>query len=117
MIFQSAVWHPVMGEQPNKRRTPRSSRYRVGFTLVLVAFSAWVAVVNYPYLSWLLCGGLGLVAGASIFLRVGWATPCMIAGVYVGMILDAHVKGGTAESQMYETVWAITLGAAFGLVP
>jgi hypothetical protein len=80
-----------------------------------MALSAML-IANYPHTAWLLGASLGAVATITLFLRVGWVIPCMIAGTYSGFVLDARVKGGTIESQMWETVVSIAVGATVGLV-
>ena len=47
---------------------------------------------------------------------VGWSVPFAIAGTYVGLLLDARVKGGTIESQMYESVLSIVVGTVVGFM-
>jgi len=101
---------------PAKQPRPRPpSVCRIGFTLLLMALSAML-IANYPHTAWLLGASLGAVATITLFLRVGWVIPCMIAGTYSGFVLDARVKGGTIESQMWETVVSIAVGATVGLV-
>ncbi len=106
---------PVMRSKTITKVVPTRSPSRIVFTLLLVAFSGFSAFQTYPCGVSLLSVGLGVVAFITVFLRVGWTIPCMIAGVYVGEICDATVKGGTEESQMWETVHAITVGTAIGL--
>jgi hypothetical protein len=101
----------VIEPAPRKR-----SAYRIVFTLLLVVLSAQTIVVHYPYRVWLLGASLGAVAAITLFLRVGWTIPCMIGGVYAGLIADPPVKGGTPESQMWETVTAIVVGTVVGLL-
>lgn len=64
----------------------------------------------------MLGAGLGAMTLLSLTLRVGWIVPCMIAGVYLGMLLDPAVKGGTAESKMVGTVSWIVVGTIIGFV-
>lgn len=47
--------------------------------------------------------------------RCGWVIPCLSLGLVLGMFLDPLIKGGTAESAMWETVHYLSSGAAFGL--
>jgi len=104
-----------MNGRVNQPRPRKPSVCRIGFTLLLVAFSGML-IANYPYNAWLLGASLGVVATVTLFLRVGWAIPCMITGTYSGLIVDAHTKGGTIESQMWETVLSIAVGTTIGLL-
>jgi hypothetical protein len=103
-----------MRSETTIKAVPTRSPSRIAFTLLLVAFSAFSAFQTYPFRAWLFSAGLGVVALIIVFLRVGWTVPCMIAGSYVGEIFDAGVKGGTAESKMWEAVHAIAVGTAIG---
>ena len=87
-----------------------------GCLFALVLFSAYAAIVAYPFGAWKFGAALGGLAFVSIFLRVGWFVPFTISGTYVGLVLDARVKGGTIESQMQETVTSIVAGAICGFV-
>ena len=100
-------------EQVNQPRPRKRSVFRIGFTLLVVAFSG-LLVSTYPQRVWLLGASLGTVAAITVFLRVGWAVPCTIVGTYLGLISDAHIKGGSCESQAWETVHAIVFGTIFG---
>ena len=99
----------------NHSQLRKRSLYRIVFTLLVVAFSGLLAEGAYPHRAWLLGASLGVVAAITLSLRVGWTIPSMIAGTYAGLVADAHVKGGTLESQMWETVSAMVLGAMVGL--
>lgn len=94
----------------------RRSNWQIGFTWILVVFSAYVAVVTYPSGPSQLAVSMGVAAFLALVLRVGWVIPCTIAGVYVGLIMDARVKGGSDESQMLKTVASICGGAIAGFV-
>ncbi len=94
----------------------RRSKWQLAITWILLGFSAYVAVVTYPSGPSRLAVSMGVAAFLALVLRVGWVIPCTIAGVYVGLIMDAHVKGGTDESQMLETVVSICGGAFAGFV-
>lgn len=89
---------------------------RLVFTLLLLGYSATLAYSEFPHRVWLLGAGLGIVALVSLALPVGWVVPCTVAGVYLGMVLDPPVKGGTTESQMMETATWIVVGTVIGFV-
>lgn len=91
------------------------SRWQLAFTWGLVAFSVLLAS-RCPWcgVMWL-AALMGIAALAALVLPVGWSIPGMIAGVYGGLIADMHVKGGAIESQMWETVTSIGIGAIVGL--
>ena len=105
-----------MNEQVIEPAPRKRSAYRIVFTLLLVVLSTQTVVIHYPYRLWSLGASLGAVAAITLFLRVGWTIPCMIGGVYAGLIADPPVKGGTPESQMWETVWLIIFFTIAGLV-
>ena len=95
----------------------KKSRLRLGCLTLLVAFSAFIAFMTFPYRTWPFGAGLGTLAFVSIFLRVGWLVPFTIAGFYCGLfVLDPVVKGGTSETQMYETVTYVFFGTIIGFV-
>jgi hypothetical protein len=94
----------------------RRSKRQLAFTWILIAFSAHVAAGTYPSGPSRLAVSMGIVVFLALVLRVGWVIPCTVAGVYVGLIMDARVKGGTYESQMLETVVSICGGAIAGFL-
>ena len=106
-----------MQAPPTPLRPLLLSRWKlVVLTLLNVLVSASLGIAVYPRKGWYLCAAMGSVSAASLLLRCGWVVPCTIAGVYFGLLfLDPPVKGGTAESQMYETVGNIFVGTILGL--
>lgn len=94
----------------------RRSRWQLAITWILLAFSVYVAVFTDPSLPSRLATLMGIAAFLALVLRVGWVIPCIIAGVYVGFMMDPDVKGGTLESQILETVAFICGGAIVGFV-
>lgn len=94
----------------------RRSRWQLAFTCILVAFSSHFAVVACLSFVFLLATSMGVAAFRALVLCVGWVVPCTIAGVHIGLIMDARVKGGTDESQMLETVVSICGGTIAGLL-
>ena len=91
------------------------TRSQIGCLIVLVCFSAFLALVSYPSGASRLAAAFGLLALTSIFLRVGWFVPFTIAGSYFGMlVLDPPLKGGTIDSQMDQTVRCILVGTIVG---
>jgi hypothetical protein len=61
---------------------------------------------------------LVLSAACAAALAYGWGTvvPCLTIGLMVGMVYDGGPKGGTRESQMWETAEAWIGGALAGLL-
>ena len=97
--------------------TPHKSRAQVGCLSALVLFSGYIAFMTFPYHAWTFGAALGILAFASLFLRVGWFVPLTIAGFYFGLfVLDPPIKGGTAESQMRETITCILMGTIGGFI-
>ena len=92
----------------------RRSKWQLAFTWLLLTFSVYVAVITHPSGPSQLAVSMGVAAFLALVLRVGWVIPCIIAGVYVGFMMDPDVKGGTFESQMFETVAFICGGAIVG---
>lgn len=97
------------------RKGPR--RVRLTLNLLILLFSAFVAVRTYPYLASCFATVLGLASLLALVIRAGWLIPCTILGTYAGMFLFAPgIGGGTALSQMIDTALAICLGTALGVV-
>ena len=48
--------------------------------------------------------------------RLGWLVPIIVFGTLMGLFLDPAIKGGTRESQMWETVRIICGETIIGLV-
>lgn len=95
--------------------TPPKSRLQIGCLSALVLFSAHIAIIAFPYREWTYGAALGTLALVSLFLRVGWFVALTIAGFYFGLfVLDSQVKGGTAETQMRETIYCILTGTIGG---
>ena len=92
----------------------KKSRIQIACLLVLAAFSAFIAIRMFPYGFGRLGLAFTILSLASLFLRVGWFVPFTIAGTYAGIMMDARVKGGSIESQMWETVTSIVFGAVIG---
>ncbi len=87
--------------------------------ILLVAITGLLAVRIWSIdggQAWKLFAGLCACSTASLIFRMGWLVPCIVIGTFAGTLLDAKVKGGTIESQMWETVWSICSGAVVGCV-
>ena len=97
-------------------RTLRRSKWHLAFTLLLVAYSATMAIVKYPYLPCFIAALMGAVACSGIILRVGWFVPCTVAGANAGLIFGETFRGGSIESQMLLIVTSISVGAIIGCV-
>ncbi len=95
---------------------PRKSRIQVGYLVVLVSLSSFVAIRSYPHASFVCFLGFGAISLLSIIVRVGWFVPCTICGVYCGIFVDATTKHGTFEWQMYGTVLTVLASTTIGLV-
>jgi len=65
---------------------------------------------------WKLLAGLSACTTAALIFRLGWLVPCIVLGTLAGILLDPAIKGGTIESQMWETVSYICFGAVAGFV-
>jgi hypothetical protein len=102
-------------EQMNQRQPGKSPVYRIEFTLILLVVSG-LLVYSYPQRIWLFGLILGAVATITIFLRVGWAIPCVIAGAYVGLFANGPVRSGPIDAQMWQDVRAIVVFSIVGLL-
>jgi hypothetical protein len=58
---------------------------------------------------------LTLIAFFGVIFNFGWLPIATILGAFVGCVADSGVKGGTQESQMWESVHAILGGALAGM--
>jgi hypothetical protein len=98
-------------------RPKRRALYTVQILLAtmtgLSAFRIWS--INGGQV-WKLFAGLFVFMMVSLILRLGWLVPCMVVGTLTGIFLDPLIKGGTIESQMWETVRYICGGTIAGLV-
>ena len=84
---------------------------------VLMAITALLAIQDWSVgrgRLWEFLAGLCACSAVSLIFRMGWVVPCTIIGLGVGAFLDGPIKGGTYESQMWETVRSICGGAAAG---
>ena len=108
-------------DQPDKK--PRHVRTNQrALTVLQVALAlltgllAWSAVSNGIGQMWKLMTALSAVSAVGAVLRFGWVIPGVVCGTLGGVFLDATIKGGTVESQMWETVAYIGVGAVLGLL-
>lgn len=93
---------------------PKRPRSLIGCLILIVLFSAFNALVTFPY-GVVAFGSFGVIALVSIFLRVGWCVPFTIAGFYFGMfVLNPSLKHGPIDAQMYETVGLVATGTVVG---
>ncbi|MBN2581110.1 MAG: hypothetical protein JXB10_19160 [Pirellulales bacterium] len=104
-------------KSPARARPKRRVLFAVQILLAamtgLSAFRIWS--INGGQV-WKLFAGLFIFMMVSLILRLGWIVPCMVVGTLTGAFLDPMIKGGTIESQMWETVRYICGGAIVGLV-
>jgi hypothetical protein len=92
----------------------KRSKRQIALTLFLLLISLQMAVLSYPLRFWKLGAAMAVMSLVALVLRVGWVVTLMIAGVYVGLILDPPIKSGTRESQMWETLSWICAGVTAG---
>jgi hypothetical protein len=87
--------------------------------LLTIGLSA--LAIRHWYLLGFVAGDVRLFAALAVaccistLLRMGWMVPCLVFGTFCGILLDPLIKGGTVESQMWETVTSIATGAVLGL--
>jgi hypothetical protein len=98
---------------------PRRSRFLASCQLLLAAFCFLLAILALPHAKGRL-SGLFLVFAicclAAFWSCSGWIVPGTIFGVFFGaLVLNPRVKGGTPESQMWETIFCIVMGGTAGL--
>ena len=101
-------------------RTPRSTAgwTCTAFSVLLGVGLTFLAALSYARSDrWLamFLGTLGCATWIAAALRLGWPVPGMVSGTFIGFMLDARPKSGDTESQMWETVGSIALGAILGL--
>lgn len=79
-------------------------------------------VIAFPHadgpgwLWWFVFGVLFVCAVAGFVFRLGSVVPSSVFGTFWGIALDLHVKGGSIESQMWETVRSVSVGFIAGVV-
>lgn len=76
---------------------------------------AMVFFYGYRPAAWFFVG-LGACCLAAFVFGWGYSVPCVVLGLLLGAFLDLRVKGGTAESQMWETVTSVAICTAIGLI-
>lgn len=88
------------------------------FKILMILFTgvSTVATWNHGLLFERIFLTLFLYSVASLMFRWGWVVPCIVAGTIWGISLDNVVKGGSHESQMWETVNKIWFGFACGFL-
>lgn len=86
-------------------------------------FAVWL--VGAPSLAWTIWGspqfGSIVLAGFGIFVLIGLSlrSPIIVfilAGVVAGFLMDPPVKGGSMESQTWETVTRLFVGVFLGFL-
>lgn len=95
----------------------RSHRSTIISAVLGVLFSGLAVVAYLPgIMEWQVLALFGVGSLIAAVLRLGWAVPCMVLGCFVGFLADNDIKGGTPESQMWETVSNLLGGTLLGLV-
>lgn len=98
-----------------KTRRYRKSLLHVCLLALLTLFSGVIAIGEQQVVSPLTM--LALISFVCIFLPVGWWAACAIAGFYAAIyFLIPRVRGGTAESQVWEDVFYITTSVLVGFI-
>ena len=90
----------------------------LAFKILLLPFTGLLTVVFFDAgvtVKWMFLTLFGCSI-ASIICRWGWVVPCAAAGIIIGTFSDAVVKGGDAESQMWETIVRLVFGTGGGVV-
>lgn len=107
-------------EPTDANRSPkRQGALVLGVQLVLALLTGMNAVLIYAEKAgsvWRLFAALSVCSLISAIPRSGWLIPCTILGVVVGVVADATIKGGTHESQMWETVRSVAVWTVVGIV-
>ena len=88
---------------------------RVAYCVLAIALGCLTFAAGLDAYPSLLFGVLALIAAFGAIFKFGWLPIATILGAFVGYIADSGVKGGTYESQMWESVQAILGGALAGL--
>jgi hypothetical protein len=95
-------------------------RWPIIINILLLLWSIFAIIRLYPWNGYKIHAIGGALSLISIVLNAGWTPTLTILGAYLGFILDAHVKSGTKESQLIETIITFILcslvGCASGLV-
>ena len=103
-----------MSESPRTmERNWSASAFSLGLSLFFACSACTYFWTDQP--AWMPAAVFALQAMVAAILRFGWTAPCLLAGVILGVWLDPLVKGGTVDSQIYETINNLLIGAAIGL--
>jgi hypothetical protein len=103
------------------KKTRKSSRsaFLVGTQVLLTLITGWLAFQMYLADGgsvWFLFAVLAICSFVSIVFRTGWIIPCTVLGTIIGIFSDVGIKGGTAESRVWETFRYVLPGAIIGMV-
>ena len=88
---------------------------RLAYSILAIALAGLMLSSGFHTRLSALFGALAALAIAAACLKLGWLPLATILGIVVGVLCDGRVKGGTHESQMWETVSAIVGGALAGM--
>jgi hypothetical protein len=92
------------------------SRFLVnGLLAVGCGALAWRMLALGDAMGWLFAV-LAAACAIALARRWGGIVPCVTIGLVIGILSDATVKSGTAESQMWETAEAWIGGALIGVL-
>ena len=110
---------PMVTSKKNDGYVRPKRRVLLAVQILLAAITGLLAVCVWSVDGgqiWKLFAGLFACSTASLIFRLGWLVPCIVCGILAGIFLDPSIKGGTIESQMWETVSYICSGAVAGFV-
>lgn len=99
--------------RPPRSRTLLAVQILLIIITGLFTFLAWSNDIGQV---WKLYAGLFAVSMAALIFRSGWLIPCTVCGTIIGDLSDPPVKGGTIDSQMWETVSCLWSGVIAGIL-
>lgn len=96
---------------------PRFGRALFALKFLVLALTGWMVLIMaiVGCFSPLFISLFAYAVGSIVF-RLGWVVPCTVLGIFCGIAMDLHVKGGSIEAQMWETVRSIIAGFVVGLL-
>ncbi|QDT26876.1 hypothetical protein Enr10x_21870 [Gimesia panareensis] len=99
--------------------TPARSRVLLTVQILLTLLTGSFALLSWwndSVYFWRLYSGLFAGSLTALIFRSGWLIPCTVCGTLFGIFLDPTIKGGTIDSQMWETVSSLWSGVIAGVV-
>ena len=95
---------------------PAPFAFKVSVAVLMAVIAAVNTKAEVDTIIQQVCVALFAYSVASVIFPWGWAVPCIVIGALISVMMDKPIKGGSMESQMWETIGRIWLGVFSGFV-